>query len=72
MVRGEWMLALAGVLSIVFGGLLIAFPVTGALALVALIAAYAVLFGVLPSRGRWLVGRTLGKVSPATCCVGCC
>ncbi len=44
---GEWVLALAGVLSAVFGGLLIARPGAGALALIFLIASYAVAFGVL-------------------------
>ncbi|MDB4934857.1 MAG: hypothetical protein JWP87_1829, partial [Labilithrix sp.] len=37
----------AGVLSIVFGVLLIAFPGTGALAVVWLIGTYAIVFGVL-------------------------
>lgn len=44
---GEWALALAGVLSVVFGVLLIARPGAGALAVVFLIAGYAVAFGVL-------------------------
>jgi len=44
---GEWVLALAGVLSAVFGVLLIARPGAGALAVVYLIAGYAVAFGVL-------------------------
>ena len=46
-VRGEWMLAVAGVLSIAFGVLLFAFPGAGALAVVWLIGSYAVVFGVL-------------------------
>jgi len=46
-VRGEWMLALAGVLSIVFGGLLVAAPGAGALTVVWLIAMYAIVFGGL-------------------------
>ena len=44
---GEWVLALAGVLSAAFGVLLIARPGAGALAVVFLIASYAVAFGVL-------------------------
>jgi uncharacterized membrane protein HdeD (DUF308 family) len=46
-VRGEWMLALAGVLSVAFGVLLFAFPGAGALALVWLIGSYAIVFGLL-------------------------
>jgi uncharacterized membrane protein HdeD (DUF308 family) len=43
--RHGWPLALAGVLSIVFGGLLLAFPGSGALALLWTIGAYAIVFG---------------------------
>jgi uncharacterized membrane protein HdeD (DUF308 family) len=46
-VTGEWMLALAGVLSLALGVLLFAYPSSGALAVVWLIATYAILFGVL-------------------------
>lgn len=45
--QGEWLLGLAGFLSIVFGVILIAFPGAGALALVWLIGIQAVLVGVL-------------------------
>lgn len=44
---GEWMLALAGVLSIAFGVLLFAYPSSGAIAVVWLVATYAIIFGVL-------------------------
>jgi uncharacterized membrane protein HdeD (DUF308 family) len=46
-ISGEWFLILAGVLSVVFGLLLIVFPGAGALAVIWLIAAYALVFGVL-------------------------
>ncbi len=46
-VTGEWMLALAGVLSIAFGVILFASPVSGALAVAWLIATYAIIFGVV-------------------------
>jgi len=46
-VRNEWLLILAGLVSIIFGGLVLAFPGAGALALVWLISFYAVLSGVL-------------------------
>ena len=44
-VSGEWMLALAGVLSIALGILLFVHPASGALAVVWLIGLYAVAFG---------------------------
>jgi uncharacterized membrane protein HdeD (DUF308 family) len=44
--RGEWLLALGGVLSVVFGILLVVWPATGALTLIALIGIYAIVFGV--------------------------
>ncbi len=46
-IRGEWLMVLTGILSIVFGVLLVIFPGTGALALLWVIASYAIVFGVL-------------------------
>jgi uncharacterized membrane protein HdeD (DUF308 family) len=46
-VTGEWLLALAGLASVLFGIALLINPNVGALAVVWLIGAYAVLFGVL-------------------------
>jgi uncharacterized membrane protein HdeD (DUF308 family) len=44
-IRGEWLLGLAGVLSIAFGVLLVARPVVGLLALTLLFAWFAILYG---------------------------
>lgn len=46
-IEGEWLLILGGLLSIVFGVLLIAWPGAGALALVWMIASYAILMGII-------------------------
>ncbi|MGH2351177.1 MAG: HdeD family acid-resistance protein [Chloroflexota bacterium] len=46
-ISNEWLLGLGGVASILFGILLVIFPGAGALTVVWLIAAYAVVFGVL-------------------------
>ncbi len=46
-VRGEWRLVVSGVLSIGFGVLTLMFPGAGALGLVTVIGAYAVVFGAL-------------------------
>lgn len=46
-IRGEWILALSGVLTFVCGVLLALFPGPGALAVVIWIGAYAIVFGVL-------------------------
>ena len=45
-IRGEFWLILSGLLSVVFGILLMAQPGAGALALLWMIAAYAVIFGI--------------------------
>ena len=46
-ITGEWALGLAGLLSLLFGAMLIARPGDGALTIIYLIAAYAVAFGIL-------------------------
>ena len=46
-IKGEFLLFLAGLASVLFGVLLVAQPGAGALALLWLIAAYAIVFGVL-------------------------
>ena len=46
-IRGEWLMVVSGLLSIIFGGLLVAQPGAGALAVAWIIAAYAFIFGVL-------------------------
>lgn len=45
-ITGEWALIMGGIFSIIFGVLLLAYPVPGVLALVWLIGAYALAFGV--------------------------
>jgi uncharacterized membrane protein HdeD (DUF308 family) len=46
-VKGEWIIALAGITSILFGAILVLQPSVGALALVILIGFYAIFFGFL-------------------------
>lgn len=46
-IEGEWLLGLSGVLSIVFGAVMIARPLAGALAVAWMIGGYAVTLGVL-------------------------
>jgi uncharacterized membrane protein HdeD (DUF308 family) len=44
---GEWLLLLSGILSIVFGGLVFAFPAAGAVSIAWLLGAYAAATGVI-------------------------
>lgn len=46
-IRNEWVLIVAGILSVVIGGAIAIFPGAGAVALIWLIGAYAVVLGVL-------------------------
>ncbi|WP_334160389.1 HdeD family acid-resistance protein [Achromobacter insolitus] len=46
-IRNEWLLGLSGLVSILFGGMMIMQPGAGALALVWVIGLYAVFFGIL-------------------------
>jgi uncharacterized membrane protein HdeD (DUF308 family) len=69
-IRNEWLLGLSGVLSVVFGLLLFAFPGAGALAVIFWIGAYAIVFGALllalafRLRG-WARGRGPTQHAPA-------
>ena len=47
LIANEWLLILSGVVSIIFGALLIALPGAGAVSIVWLLGAYALLFGIL-------------------------
>ena len=46
-ISGEWLLILAGIASILFGGILVIFPIAGALALALWFGIYAFIFGAV-------------------------
>ncbi|HEX2971915.1 MAG TPA: HdeD family acid-resistance protein [Tepidisphaeraceae bacterium] len=62
-ITGEWLLVLAGVVSIVLGLIMLIRPAVGALALVWWIAAFAIIFGVLLIAEAFQV-RSWGRLSP--------
>lgn len=46
-ITGEWLMALSGIASVLFGALLVLFPGAGAVAVIWWIGAYAIVFGAL-------------------------
>jgi uncharacterized membrane protein HdeD (DUF308 family) len=46
-IEGEWLLIAGGVLSVLFGLVMVARPATGALALILVIGVYAILYGII-------------------------
>ena len=63
LITNEWLLILAGVASVAFGVLLIARPDAGALAVLSLIGAYAIVFGVLVLIFAFRIRSFVGKVT---------
>jgi len=55
---GKWLLALGGLASILLGGMMLANPVGGALAIVFLIGIYASVFGILIMAMGWSLRKT--------------
>jgi len=64
-ITGEWLLILAGLASVVFGVLLMARPGAGALAVLWLIASYAIVFGVLILVLAFNVRSFVNKLTPS-------
>ncbi|GAB3408565.1 HdeD family acid-resistance protein [Massilia agilis] len=63
--HGEWMLALSGIASVVFGALVFLYPLAGAIAMVWLISIYAIINGALllslAIRARTVTARTQAR-----------
>jgi uncharacterized membrane protein HdeD (DUF308 family) len=65
-IQNEWLLGLSGVLSVLFGIIMFAQPGAGALAVIWVIAAYAIVFGVLLIwLGLRLKKRSESRTAPA-------
>ena len=66
LITGEWRLILAGLLSVVFGVAIVAFPAAGALAVVWWIGAVAIVLGaLLIALAFWLRRLELGSAGRA-------
>ena len=64
-IEGEWLLALSGVVSILFGTIIMARPAVGALAMLYFIAAWAILVGVILIALAVKARKFGGKISAA-------
>ena len=62
-IKGEWFLALTGVVSIALGIALVLLPLAGLLAWVWLIGAYSIVFGVILIALAWRL-KSAGSVAP--------
>ncbi len=62
----EWMLILSGVLSVVFGVLVIAKPSAGALSIIWLIGIYAILYGILMLTVAFKIKGVVSQAKAAT------
>ena len=65
-IEGEWLLIVSGLLSVAFGALVLLRPGAGALAIVWIIGAYAVVFGVLEIALSLRLHRDVGHPRIAT------
>jgi len=63
-IRNEWLLAASGLVSIGFGSLVLAFPGAGALAVLWMIGAYAIVFGVVLVALGFRLHRFVGTWTP--------
>jgi len=64
-ISGEWWLILAGLASVAFGVILLSRPGAGALAVLWLIAAYAIVFGVLELMLAFKVRSFTARLNPS-------
>jgi uncharacterized membrane protein HdeD (DUF308 family) len=64
-IKGEWLLALSGIASVIFGILLVLNPVVGSIVVVWIIGAYAIVFGILLLALAWRL-RSLGETPRRT------
>lgn len=65
-IEGEWFLGLAGLMSILFGVLLVLWPQAGAVAVVWIIGFYALLFGVIHLALAFRLRRLRERLGPTT------
>ena len=66
----DWLLLLGGIASIVFGALMVAFPLAGAVTVIYLIGAYAIVFGVGEEGARRKAEHQPLVTKPVSCELG--